>query len=76
MQTDSSSTPDALLNAATAYLPSIGSLDIEAAEQANDDGGAAARLAAERAAAARAVRESTRPDLAFLQQVLDGLRRM
>ncbi|UIJ59151.1 hypothetical protein LWP59_34690 [Amycolatopsis acidiphila] len=57
-------------------MPRIGSLDIQAAEQVNDDRGAADRVAAERAAATRAVRQSKRPDLAFLQQVLDGLRRM
>jgi hypothetical protein len=76
MQTDSSSTQDALRNGATAYMPRIGSLDIQAVEQVNDDRGAADRVVAERAAAARAIRQSKRPDLDFLQQVLDGLRRM
>jgi hypothetical protein len=71
MQTHSSSTQDDLLNAATAYMPRIGRLDIQPTEQANDDG-----VAAERAAATRAVRQRTQPNLALLQQVLDGLRRM
>jgi hypothetical protein len=52
-------------------MPRIGRLDIQPTEQANDDG-----VAAERAAATRAVRQRTQPNLALLQQVLDGLRRM
>lgn len=76
MQVNLLSAREALHNAATAYIPKIGNLDIQEADEAKDDGGTANPMSAERAAAAHAVRQSMRPDLAFLQRVLDGLRRI
>ncbi|RBM18653.1 hypothetical protein DI005_18335 [Prauserella sp. PE36] len=62
---------DDLPSAATAYLPRVGRLGAEPAYEARDGD-----LAIERAAATRAIRHSSEPNLAFLQRVLDGLQRM
>lgn len=62
---------DDLPAAVTAYLPRVGRLDNEPSDEAGDGA-----LAVERAAATRAIRHSSEPNLAFLQRVLDGLRRM
>ncbi|PXY37240.1 hypothetical protein BA062_07035 [Prauserella flavalba] len=70
MPQDLSSTKDDLSNAVTAYLPRVGQLDHEPTDQTTDD------LANEQAAATRAIQQRARPDLAMLQQVLDGLRRL
>jgi hypothetical protein len=70
MPHDASSTKDNLPNAVTAYLPRIGQLDHEPTDQTTDD------LADQQAAATRAIRQGAWPDLALLQQVLDGLRRL
>lgn len=62
---------DDLPDAVTAYLPRVGTLDNESADEARDGA-----LAIERAAATRAIRQRGEPNLAFLQRVLDGLRRL
>lgn len=62
---------DDLPDAVTAYLPHVGRLDNEPADEAHDGA-----LAIERAAATRAIRQSSEPTLTFLQRVLDGLRRL
>lgn len=62
---------DDLPNAVTAYLPRVGRLDNEPPDETSDDD-----LAIERAAATRAIRQRSEPNLAFLQRILDGLRRL
>ncbi len=62
---------DELHNAVTVYLPRVGTLDNERADEARDGD-----VAIERAAATRAIRHSSEPNHAFLQRVLDGLRRL
>jgi hypothetical protein len=60
-----------LRDAVTAYLPRVGRLDDEPPDETSD-----ADFENERTAATRAIRQSTEPNLAFLQRVLDGLRRL
>ncbi|PFG50206.1 hypothetical protein ATK36_5415 [Amycolatopsis sulphurea] len=60
-----------LCEAVTAYLPRVGRLDDELSDEIGD-----AALANERATATRAIRQSIEPNLALLQRVLDGLRRL
>ncbi|MFF0144120.1 hypothetical protein [Amycolatopsis sulphurea] len=60
-----------LYDAVTAYLPRVGRLDDEPPAETSD-----ADFANERAAATRAIRQSTASNLGFLQRVLDGLRRL
>lgn len=61
---------DDVRNAVTAFMPCVGQLDPESTIQLTDE------FMDERAAATRAVRQGRRPDLALLQQVLDGLQRL
>jgi hypothetical protein len=65
----------------TAYLPRVGALADDPIVQTNNNEAdvvpeSEISVEEEKAAAARAIQSSTRPDAAFLLRILNGLRRL